>query len=79
MTIRIDKIARETHGIYRVALSLTNGVAIGEFLFTIKTDDLEVVTWDDAFNTYMRHPPPKLSTLFEAIVAFHRAQKLELP
>jgi hypothetical protein len=79
MTSRINKIAREAHGVYRVALESTTGCAIGEFVFTVRLDDLEVVTWDKEFDTYIGPHPWPLTTLFNAIVAFHRAQEFALP
>jgi hypothetical protein len=79
MTGRIRAIERQADRIYCVTLESRTGEMIGRFVFTVGQDDLEVVGWKEDFTAYMGPSPWYLNPLFEAILALHHAQALELP
>lgn len=75
---RTVSIARGASGSYLVSLE-TRGGAIKTFAFDVQEGDIQVVTWHDDFASYMDYNLGPAAALFEAVLAFHRAQNLELP
>jgi hypothetical protein len=74
----IESMARIGNATYQVVLQLGRGSQS----FTFQVDQLhgiDVVTWDNDFRELMGGDEGRAKLLFEAILAFHRAQSMSAP
>jgi hypothetical protein len=77
MIALLKSITRRAAGSYQVVLEDANGARV--FTLTVEADDIQCVTWQDDFAEYMSQNLAPASTLFEAVMAFHRAEGLSVP
>lgn len=49
------------------------------FTLTVEPGEIQCVTWRDDFAEYMSQNMASASTLFEAVLAFHRARRMSVP
>jgi hypothetical protein len=75
---RIHSIVRDSLDVYRVVFATVDGGILGEYVFQI-VGSVEMVTWGPEFDSYIGLSPPPLSEVFDAILAFHHAQRIALP
>lgn len=52
---------------------------VREFDFEVQEGDIDVLPAPKEFSEYVSHNLANLSSLFEAIMQFHRATKVQLP
>lgn len=78
MTTRLKLISQIEVGRYRVELEATESAATS-FVFSVEEGDIQVVKSPPDFVEHMKYRMGPASPLMEAVLAFHRAQKLEFP
>lgn len=80
MTSKLSSIVRRSPGKYRVELEGLDTSQRMAFDFDVDSrDDIEVVEWSDEFARYLSQNLGRASSLMEAVLKFHRAQKVEYP
>jgi hypothetical protein len=79
MTRRIRSVMTESEGRYRVRLDDGDRGEPTSFLFEIEEGEIQLVKWEPEFASYMNQNVGLAAPLFEAVLAFHRAQHLRLP
>ena len=79
MSWTVHAISKRDVGDYVVTLASEYTDATRDFSFEVQGDDIEVVVWQDEFVEFMKHNLGSSQPLFEAILAFHRAQEVRLP
>jgi len=62
---------------YRVSVEQEDG-GRPSFLFTLDEGTIQVLVWDDDFTRYMKYNHSPAAPLFEAVMAFHRAQRMNV-
>jgi hypothetical protein len=75
----LNAIMREAPSEYRVLIECEHTGAISSFLFRIPEAEIEAVHYEDDFAQYFSRNLGPARVLFEAIVAFHHAQRMSLP
>ncbi len=78
MIITLKSITREGAQSYRVLLEEADHTT-RVFTLTVEEGSIQVVTWQDDFATYMDKNLGPVSSLLEAVLAFHRGQNVEVP
>jgi hypothetical protein len=79
MSDRLEAIACEGAGVYRVRLKPIDGTAATSFVFEVDEGDIPVVKWGSDFDAYMDRNAGRAAPLFEVVLAFHRARSLTWP
>lgn len=77
MTATLKSITRQRALAYKVVLEDASG-AVREFVFDIHEGEIQVVSCRDDFAAYMKMNLGPASSLFAAILAFHRVSALNV-
>jgi hypothetical protein len=78
-TIILREIRQSESGVYDVGLAEAENEQPRRFRFQVEEGDIQVLTWTNEFAEYMNHNLGPVKRLLEAILAFHRAQKISIP
>jgi hypothetical protein len=79
MSTTVSAIRKLAIGSYEVELCSESEDEKLSFVFEVEGDEIQVVKSPDDFAEYMNLRLGEASTLFAAILAFHRAQELKMP
>lgn len=74
MNARLESIVRNSDHEYSVSLALTGQQATETFTFRVGEDDLQLVSCDDAFASYFGMAMQHATSIYAAVLAFHRAK-----
>jgi hypothetical protein len=74
----LQSICSTGQGSYAVTVLSMKGESL-VFTFRVDDHDIQIVTWSKEFVDYMEHNLSPAQPVFEAILAFHRAQSAQLP
>jgi hypothetical protein len=77
MLVNLKSIALEAGNSYRVELEDTTG-ATRVFILEVQEGGIQVVTWLDDLSLYMGQNMGPASPLFEAVLKFHQAQRMDV-
>lgn len=75
MIVHLKSIAHVGADSFRIELEKANRT-VRTFIFNVEEGDIQCVTWQSDFAEYMNQNLGRASTLFEAVLAFHRARCL---
>jgi hypothetical protein len=77
MPYSLTEIRRVAPATYDVVLTGENGRM--DFMMRVEGTDIEVVTWGEDFSRFVSHVTAPAGPIFEAVLRFHRASKVQLP
>jgi hypothetical protein len=73
MIVYLKSIAYEGTDSFRIVLEEANRT-VRTFILNVEEGDIQCVTWQSDFAEYMNQNLGPASSLFEAVLAFHRAR-----